>query len=292
MFRLLSRLPLPLLQGLGALLGWLLCILSPALRQRFHANVAQAGVDARAARAAIAASGTMLAELPWLWLRAREVGVLQRVEWDGAELFEAALARGKGVILALPHLGCWEMIGQSIAEKYGTPPAGQSRAEHGPLVALYRPPRKAWLVELVASSRERPGMETVPTTLAGVRSLVRVLRGGGFTAILPDQVPREGQGVWTEFFGRRAYAMTLLPRLAQQTGALVLMCWCERLPGGRFRMHFEALGNLEQALLAAPTADAEAGARAINAAMEHLIRRCPGQYLWSYNRFKNPGSGA
>jgi len=84
LFRLLSRLPLPLLQGLGALLGWLLWILSPALRQRFHANVVQAGVDARAARAAIAASGTMLAELPWLWLRAREVGVLQRVEWDGA----------------------------------------------------------------------------------------------------------------------------------------------------------------------------------------------------------------
>ena len=278
LFRLLSRLPLRLLQRLGAALGWLIWLLSPDLRRQFHANVAQSGVDAAAARAAIPAGGTMLAELPWLWLRAPQVGVLPRVQWDGLEHFETALNAGRGVILALPHLGCWEMIGQSLAEHFGP--------TRGPLVALYRPARKPWLAPLVARSRERPGMTTVPTTLAGVRSLVRVLRGGGYTAILPDQVPTDGQGVWAPFFGRPAYTMTLLPRLAQQTGAAVLLNWCERLPGGRgFVMHFEPL---DDALLHTPGADPAASAAVVNAGMERLIRRAPGQYLWSYNRYKQP----
>jgi KDO2-lipid IV(A) lauroyltransferase len=277
LFRLLSHLPLRWLQGLGAGLGWLSWGLSPSLRRQFAANVAQAGVDPQAARAAIPSMGTMLAELPWLWLQAPQAGVLPLVRWDGAEHFERALDAGRGVILAVPHLGCWEMTGQALAEKYGP--------ERGPLVALYRPARKAWLAPLVARSRERPGMTTVPTTLAGVRSLVKVLRRGGYTAILPDQVPPEGQGVWAPFFGRPAYTMTLLPRLAQQTGAAVLFNWCERVPGGGFVIHFEPM---DDALLHTPGADPIACAAAVNAGMERLIRRCPGQYLWSYNRFKQP----
>ena len=54
----------------------------------------------------------------------------------------------------------------------------------------------------------------------------------GYTGVLPDQVPPLGQGVWAPFFGRPAYTMTLLPRLAQQTGARVFLGVCERLPRG------------------------------------------------------------
>ncbi len=288
LFRLLSYLPLRCLQALGAAMGWLMWGLSPRLRQRFASHVAQAGVPMPQARAAIAASGRMLAELPWLWLRARSVGVLGRVQWRGQDLFDAALAAQKGVILALPHLGCWEMIGQCLAEQYGTPAAGQARSLHGPLLALYRPPRKPWLQPLVERSRQRPGMQTVPTNVMGVRSLLKALRAGGYTAILPDQVPPQGQGVWAPFFGQPAYTMTLLPRLAQQTGAAVLLCWCERLPAGRFAMHFEALGAAEQQLLCSPSSPPEDSARAMNAALERTILRCPGQYLWTYNRYKPP----
>jgi KDO2-lipid IV(A) lauroyltransferase len=204
--------------------------------------------------------------------------VLHLVHWDRVELFEQALDAGKGVILALPHIGCWEMIGQSLAERFGP--------TRGPLVALYRPARKAWLGPLVASSRERPGLKTVPTSVAGVRSLIRVLRGGGYTAILPDQVPPAGQGVWAPFFGKSAYTMTLLARLAQQSGAQVLLCWCERRPSGQgFVMHFEPLDAPE---LRDPDARPEAAAAAVNAGMERIIRQAPGQYLWSYARYKQP----
>lgn len=278
LFRLLGRLPLALLQRVGALLGWLVWALSGAYRQRFEEQAGAAGFSPAQYRPARAAIGTMVAELPWLWLRPANRGVLHLVQWDGVAHFESALDAGKGVILALPHLGCWEMIGQSLAERYGP--------TRGPLVALYRPARKAWLAPLVASSRNRPGLKTVPTSVSGVRSLIRVLRGGGYTAILPDQVPPLGQGVWAPFFGRPAYTMTLLPRLAQQSGAQVLLCWCERLGAGNgYVMHFEPLDAPE---LADATASPQAAATAVNAGMERLICRAPGQYLWSYARYKQP----
>lgn len=278
LFRLLGCLPLTLMQRVGALLGWLTWLLSGAYRRRLETHASAAGFTPAQYRPAVAAIGTMVAELPWLWLRPQGQGVLHLVQWDGVEHFESALDAGKGVILALPHLGCWEMIGQSLAERYGP--------TRGPLVALYRPARKAWLGPLVASSRDRPGLKAVPTSVAGVRSLIRVLRGGGYTAILPDQVPPEGQGAWAPFFGRPAYTMTLLPRLAQQTGARVLLCWCERLPGRRgYVMHFEPLDAPE---LHDAGATPEAAATAVNNGMERLIRRAPGQYLWSYARYKQP----
>ena len=278
LFRLLGYLPLSLLQRLGALLGWLVWRLSNGYRQRFEAQATAAGFSPDQYRPARAAIGTMVAELPWLWLRPAHKSVLHLVQWDGVEHFESALVAGKGVILALPHLGCWEMIGQSLAERYGP--------TRGPLVALYRPARKAWLAPLVASSRDRPGLKAVPTSVSGVRSLIRVLRGGGYTAILPDQVPPLGQGVWAPFFGRPAYTMTLLSRLAQQSGARVLLCWCERLPIGKgYVMHFEPLDAPE---LKDASATPEAAAAAVNAGMERLIRQAPGQYLWSYARYKQP----
>ena len=278
LFRLLGHLPLSFMQGVGALLGWLVWLLSPAYRLRLESQARAAGFSPPQYRPAVAAIGMMVAELPWLWLRPRQQGVLDRVQWDGAERFEAALDAGKGVILALPHLGCWEMIGQSLAERYG-PTRGQ-------LVALYRPARKAWLAPLVASSRDRPGLKAVPTSVAGVRSLIRVLRGGGYTAILPDQVPPLGQGAWAPFFGRPAYTMTLLPRLAQQSGATVLLCWCERVGIGKgYVMHFEPMDAPE---LHDASASPEAAATAVNAGMERLIRQAPGQYLWSYARYKQP----
>ena len=278
LFRLLGRLPLPLMQRVGGWLGWLVWRVSGTYRQRFENHASAAGFSPTEYRPARAAIGTMVAELPWLWLRPQGQGVLHLVQWEGLQHFESALDAGQGVILAVPHLGCWEMIGQSLAERYGP--------TRGPLVAMYRPARKAWLRPLVASSRDRAGLKVVPTSVTGVRSLIRVLRGGGYTAILPDQVPPEGQGAWAPFFGRPAYTMTLLPRLAQQTGARVLLCWCERLPGSMgYVIHFEPLVAPE---LYDAAATPEAAATAMNAGMERLIRRAPGQYLWSYARYKQP----
>jgi KDO2-lipid IV(A) lauroyltransferase len=262
------------MHGLGAALGWLVYLVSSTYRQRLRAHVAQAGLPLGAARAAIAHSGRMLAELPFLWLRPRDALLGERVLWQGSERVQAALARGKGLIIVTPHLGAFEALGQSYGERWG---------EQHPMTALYRPARKAWLTEVMVESRNRPGLRTAPASVAGVRVMIRALKQGDTIGLLPDQVPPDGQGVWAPWFGRPAYTMTLLARLIQQTGCAWLPVWCERLPRGRYVIH---VGEPPEPL---PTdGDAAECAAVINRAMEQLIRQAPGQYLWSYHRYKQP----
>jgi KDO2-lipid IV(A) lauroyltransferase len=158
------------------------------------------------------------------------------------------------------------------------------------MTVLYRPARKAWLRQMEETARARPGLSSAPASLAGVRQLMRALRDGGTVALLPDQVPPQGQGVWAPFFGRPAYTMTLAARLARQTGATVLLSWCERLPQGRG--HVVHMTPWNQDWPPPQGLDEEAwtlqAATAINRAMEGLILRRPSQYLWGYHRYKQP----
>ncbi len=280
LFRLLARVPMPLMHRLGALLGWLVWWSAPGYRRRFKANAESAGFGPEQYRPAIAAAGKMASELPWLWLRPQGETVLHRVvRWEGVEAFEAAMQAKKGVILVAPHLGSWEMCGQAIGERF--------LSTYGPITALFRPARKKWMAELIAAgSRDRPGLQTLPTNNTGVRGLIRTLRGGGYTGILPDQVPPLGQGVWAPFLGRPAYTMTLLPRLAQQTGAACFLSVCERLPrGAGYVIRFDPIVGTA---LTDPSAPIEDAAAAMNDAIGRLIRSLPGQYVWDYARYKEP----
>ncbi|MET0543416.1 MAG: lysophospholipid acyltransferase family protein [Variovorax sp.] len=278
LFRLLARVPLSWMHWLGAGLGWLVWWFAPNYRRRFRTHAEAAGFTPGQYRPAIAAAGAMAAELPWLWCRAKGISVLPKVvRWDGLAAFEAALAARKGVIMIVPHLGSWEMYGQAVGERVVE--------AYGPITALFRPARQKWMAELIAGSRDRPGLQTLPTSVTGVRGLMRALRGGGYTGILPDQVPPAGQGVWAPFLGQPAYTMTLLPRLAQQTGARVFLGVCERLPGGRFAIRFEPFDGTA---LSDPDATPEAAATAMNEGIAQLIRQLPGQYVWDYARYKQP----
>lgn len=271
-FRVLAHGPLWLLHGLGWWLGWMSFLLSGSYRRRLLANARQAGVPLSTALAAVGESGKLVAELPRLWL-----GRPVRVGWEGAAHIEAAQAHGAGVLFLTPHLGCFEIAAQAYAARFGL--------QH-PMTVLFRPARQAWLRDLVAGARQRPGMAAAPTTLAGVKQLIKALKSGEAVGLLPDQVPPEGQGVWAPVFGRPAYTMTLSARLARTAGAQVVLAWGERLPWGRgFTVHVRSLASL---LPAGLSDDAEVAAAQVNAAMEVLIRECPRQYLWGYARYKAP----
>lgn len=265
LFRVFALLPLPILHALGAAVGWLSFLASPTYRRRFLANARQAGYSLDQVRGAVSEGGKLVAEVPRLWF-----GRPVRLAWDGAELIDEARARGKGIVFLTPHLGCFEATAQGYASR------------HGRITVLYRPARKAWLRDLVDTSRARENLATAPTTLAGVKQMLRALQAGEAVGLLPDQVPPEGLGVWVPFFGEPAYTMTLSARLALQSGATILLAWGERLSWGRgFRIHLRAWpGDL-------PADPATAAAR-VNAAMEGLIRECPAQYLWGYARYKSP----
>ncbi|WP_280154096.1 lysophospholipid acyltransferase family protein [Piscinibacter sp. XHJ-5] len=277
LFRWLSRWPLWLLHVMGGALGWLSYVLSPLYRRRFQDNARQAGVSGPPSRAAIAEAGRLLTELPYLWMRPASRSILRHVTWEGDGLIDDAHARGQGIVFLTPHMGCFEVTAQAYAERYA--------ARHGPITVLYRPARKAWLRELVDTARERPGLAAAPATLAGVRQMMRALRRGEAVGLLPDQVPPHDMGVWAPFFGRPAYTMTLAARLAQQTGAALILAWGERLAHGRgYVVH---LSRFDEALPTGGEGQAESAA-AVNRAMERLIRQRPQQYLWGYDRYKTP----
>lgn len=185
----------------------------------------------------------------------------------GGELFEAALASGKGVIIAAPHLGCWELLNYWLCSKT-------------PMAILYRPPRIQAIEALLRKVRGKLAPEQVRAEGAGVRTLFKRLGAGGTVGILPDQKPREGEGEFAPFFGVEALTMVLLPRLASRTGATVLFSFAERLPEGKgFRIH----------VLPAPEGIADADTKVACAALNQGVEKCVAiaypQYQWHYKRF-------
>ena len=269
LYRLASKWPLGLLHAIGSVLGWLTWLASPTYRRRFAENAARAGYRFGQVRAAVAHAGRMAAETPRLWF-----GAPVPVQWDGAERIEAAYAAGRGIVYLTPHMGCFEITAQGAATRFG--------ATRGPITVLYRPARQAALAKVLETARQREGLETAPTTLTGVRQMIRALRAGQAVGLLPDQVPPEGQGLWSPFFGQPAYTMTLAARLVQQTGATPLLAWGERLPRARgYCIHVQPFTE-------PLSSELETAVGQINRAMEQLIRQCPGQYLWGYGRYKTP----
>ena len=267
LFRLLSFLPLPLLHLLGSALGWLVYLASPSYRRRMRANLEAAGLGRELSRA-VAESGKAIVELPFVWC-ARPERVARHATDENWEHVQAVLDSGRGIVFLTPHLGCFEITAQQIALRT-------------PLTVMYRPPKQAALKPLIEGARARHNLHLAPANLSGVRTLAKTLKKGQPIGLLPDQVPQQGEGVWAPFFGRSAYTMTLPAKLAQMGDAAVILVYAERLAAGKgFVVRFVPFeGELSG------TAAEQAGA--INRAMEQLIARCPSQYFWSYNRYKQP----
>jgi KDO2-lipid IV(A) lauroyltransferase len=279
LLRFLAWLDLPANHRLGALAGRLVFRLSPRYRLRALENLRTSGLAAddaslgRLARDNAAEIGKGAAELAWALFRpVEEVAGLVK-ELDGWEAVERLRAGERPILFVTPHLGGYDIAGRYLWSRL-------------PIMAMYRPHKLRWLDEVIREGRNRgaapDGSNVAPATMAGVRMLLRHLRKGGCTVILPDQVPGEGEGEWVPFFGRPAYTMTLTGRLQEASGAAVVFCFAERLPEGRgFRLRLRELaGPLP--------ADRAQAALAVNRGVEELIRLAPAQYLWGYNRYKRP----
>lgn len=268
LFRLFAALPLPVAHALGRLAGRAIYAWPGKYRRRLQANAAQAGYPSPAfARRAAGEIGAMILESPRVWFRNEDS--LARVVSDDNDVVSAARAENRGILFLTPHLGCFEITARYLARQM-------------PMTVMFRPPRKDILAPLLETARNSSAVNAVPANMQGVREFVRALRRGESVGMLPDQAPGVGDGVWAPFFGRMAYTMTLPGKLATQTGVPIILTAGERLPKGRgWRIHYV---RVPEPL----PADAESQAALLNAAMETLIRRCPDQYLWSYNRYKTP----
>lgn len=190
----------------------------------------------------------------------------------GEELAERALASGRGVVVLAPHFGAWEYLGMYLQKIPD-------------IAILYKPPSRPELERALLSKRRRGGGNLIPATPSGLRQLYAHLRAGKGAGVLPDQNPSRGQGRFAPFFGHPALTGVLVPRLVQRTGCLVLASVCERLPGGRYRVHMLPVDDDIH------SDDIDTALAAMNRAIERCIAIDPAQYLWSYRRFKTRPEG-
>jgi len=265
--RLFSYPPLVVVHGLGCLLGYIFYFGNKKFAARVKDSLSSAHIpEAEKSLNAFIRdnareSGKAILETFAIWFTPLAKAQNLVKASHGWEHVDAALAKGKGIIFLTPHLGCFEITALYYAKFH-------------PVTVLYRPSRQAWFEPIVTEGRNRGMMRQTPTNLTGVRTLLKCLKKGEAIGILPDQVPKFGEGIWANFFDRPAYTMTLVGKLLESTGATVILAYGERLSWGRgYIINFEPLettGSPEE----------------INKGIESLIRRCPRQYLWSYNRFK------
>ena len=203
-----------------------------------------------------------------VWMKPLEYGIEAITEIRGIEHLEQAQASGRGVLILLPHLGNWEMANQFIAP----------RAE---VVALYKPHPNKQLEHYIYNARCRAGVTMVPTNKSGVVQIVRHLKAGGVTVILPDQVPDTNGGVVAPFFNHPALTPTLAPKLAKSSKAIILGLVCARDRKGGFVV------SITRAPDTIADADPAVAAQSMNQFIEERVLEHPDQYQWGYKRYKN-----
>ncbi len=214
-----GRLPWPLLKRLADRLAWswrkLNARESRVARRNLELAYPELSAEQRAQLHAKILQSTARQTLEvlrtWTHPPAENLARLQR---NGQELYDAALASGRGVIVAAPHFGNWELLNQWLSER-------------GPIAIVYRPPESGrWTVSCTWRAAATTCARCVPKP--GGAAVVQGAQDGGAVGILPDQQPKMGDGVFAPFFGIPALTMTLVNRLAERTGAIVLYGWCER----------------------------------------------------------------
>lgn len=263
----LALLPLCTVHHLGKALGWVVHWCTPAAAKIQRKNLTQSTLFSdkttleNTLKTNISETGKAMLETLAIWQK-KEPELLASVkhvhDWN---VVENALATGKGIIFLTPHLGCFEITSIYYGSKH-------------PITVLYRAPKMKWLMPLIKTGRTRTGVTLAEANAGGVRKLMQALKRGEAIGILPDQIPAAGEGEWADFFGKPAYTMTLASKLAEKTGASVIMAYGERLENGTgYEIHLQKVESIATPAL-------------LNKAIEQQVAQKPTQYLWRYNRHK------
>lgn len=275
----LSQLPLPVVHGLGWLLGQMVMLFMAKDRRVTQVNLALAFPQLSAwqrwllMRRFYIELGKTACELGWMWVAPPNRLLAKVKSVQGIELMGEALAKEKGVIVLTPHFGAWEL-------------AGAYWASTRKMTSLYQPPEYPEVETFITQARQRTGAKLVPTDISGVRALLSALKKNQFAGILPDQDPGDNGGDYVDFFGTPAYTMLLVGRLAHKSQASVVFTWCERLSWGRgYVIHVLPVNP------AIAQADLQASASVMNADIARYVARKPEQYMWNYKRWKRQADG-
>lgn len=273
-------LPTKVSRSLGRFVGWLVFKLSSKKRHVILTNLNIAypemslPLKLELAKKSTIHSGLLLSEFPDAWLGNRGKIQQQIIEVKNAELATAIQRQSLPLVVIAPHLGNWEFLVQWTQLNY-------------PLIGLYSPSKIPQLDKLIFDARKKFGCKPYSTDVKGLTQLLRGLKQGGFMMMLPDQVPREGAGIESQFFGHPAYTMTLLHKLVNKSDARVLFAVCYRRPDSQgFNIEFEAADFVTS------EPDVAIFNAGMNQQIESMINRFPGQYVWDYKRFRCQRNGS
>jgi len=152
------------------------------------------------------------------------------------------------------------------------------------MTSLYEPPKIAPLGRWIKSSREKSGATLVPTDVRGVAGLIKALKRGETTAILPDQKPGANGGVEVPFMGVPVPTMTLVTNLLKRSHSRALLATALREPGG-WRLHFLPVNEDLY------SDDQVTAVTALNDDVARIVALAPEQYQWEYKRFRGQFDG-
>jgi Kdo2-lipid IVA lauroyltransferase/acyltransferase len=271
LLRLVAMLPFPALMVCGAGLGAIMRRLPLRFVSIARRNIELCFPDlSPAAREQLLdqhfrSLGMALVEIPlaW-WITPRRLQRLVHIE--GAEHLEAALAKGRGVILLTAHFTSLELAGRTLLALR-------------PVKFLYRPPKNAVLA--YALERFRTGYGGSPIPYDDIRAFISALRRNECVWYAPDQSYRKKGASMVPLFGIPAATNTLTSRLAGMTGATVLPYFLQRLPG--FKGY---VATIHPPLEDFPSDCAVRDTARYHRMIEAQVRRAPEQYLWIHRRFK------
>jgi KDO2-lipid IV(A) lauroyltransferase len=271
LLRLVALLPYGGIVGCGRLLGAVLRYLPTGFERTARRNIElclpELSPQAREqlVKEHFASLGIALLEIPFAWW-SPTAKVAKIVHLQGAEHLQAALARGRGVILLTAHFTSMEMAGRALVFV-------------APVGFLYRPPKNEVLAYALSRFRVAYGGHPIPRD--DIRAFISALKRNECVWYAPDQAYRKKGAEMVPMFGIPAATNTLTSRLARMSGAAVLPYFLRRLPG---TSGYEAV--IHPALEDFPSDDAVADTVRFNHMIEAQVRRVPEQYLWIHRRFK------
>jgi KDO2-lipid IV(A) lauroyltransferase len=182
----------------------------------------------------------------------------------GMDKFEAALAQGKGLLLAAPHTGNWEALSLVLA-KFDN------------FAFLYKPPSDKKIEKALVDFRGKSKAVQIEANIKGVRKIMLHLKAKGFVGILPDQRPKSGQGVFAPFYQIPTYTMSLFSKLAIKTKVPVFFAYALRTDKG-FNVYFIESDDLIYT-------DLQTSVAYMNQQIQSIVDQAPEQYQWTYKRF-------
>jgi KDO2-lipid IV(A) lauroyltransferase len=279
LIRFFALLPLPLVQAIGAFSGRIAWLLKADIAKYTALNLAACFPEMSDNEREVLGKRSMeqtfisMFEVGKSWILpvSKTLESIKNVK-DSANI-NSLLERGKGVIVIVPHLGNWEVLGVYLSQQY-------------PLHVLYQPPTLTGMENFIVAGRTRAGTQIYPTNKSGVMAIYKALRKNELVAILPDQEPPTEGGLISPFFGKDALTMTLVSKLVHKADAKAVCAYARRLEKGQ---GYEIIiKSVHEELY---DKDLQDSVNALNKTIEESIRENPEQYQWEYKRFRQGPAG-